>query len=38
MVLKGVLGKDKQRMLSQIDESIDYFREHPEFENGNFDY
>ncbi len=38
MVLKGVLGKDKQRMLSQIDESIDYFREHPEFENGNFEY
>jgi radical SAM superfamily enzyme YgiQ (UPF0313 family) len=38
MVLKGVLGKDKQRMLSQIDESIAYFREHPEFENGNFQY
>jgi len=38
MVLKGVLGKDKQRMLSQIDESIAYFREHPEFENGNFEY
>jgi len=38
MVLRGVLGKDKQRMLGQIDESIAYFREHPEFENGNFDY
>jgi len=38
MVLKGVLGKDKQRLLRQIDDSIDYFREHPEFENGNFEY
>ena len=38
MVLRGVLGKDKQRMLGQVDESIAYFREHPEFENGNFDY
>ena len=38
MVLRGVLGKDKQRLLDQIDESIAYFREHPEFENGNFQY
>jgi radical SAM superfamily enzyme YgiQ (UPF0313 family) len=38
MVLKGVLGKDKQRLLNQINESILYFRNHPEFENGNFDY
>jgi len=38
MVLKGVLGKDKQRLLQQIDDSIAYFREHPEFENGNFQY
>ena len=38
MVLKGVLGKDKQRLLAQIDESIEYFRQHPEFDNGNFDY
>ncbi len=38
MVLKGVLGKDKQRLLGQIDESIAYFREHPEFENGNLQY
>ena len=38
MVLKGVLGKDKQRLLNQIDESILYFRNHPEFENGNLDY
>jgi radical SAM superfamily enzyme YgiQ (UPF0313 family) len=34
LVLKGVLGKDKQRLLNQIDESILYFRNHPEFENG----
>jgi len=38
MVLKGVLGKDKQRLLQQIYDSIAYFREHPEFENGNFQY
>jgi len=38
MVLKGVLGRDRQRMLQQIDESIAYFRDHPEFENGNFQY
>jgi radical SAM superfamily enzyme YgiQ (UPF0313 family) len=38
MVLKGVLGKDKQRLLQQIDDSIAYFRDHPEFENGNFQY
>jgi radical SAM superfamily enzyme YgiQ (UPF0313 family) len=34
MVLKGVLGKDRQRLLNQIDESILYFKDHPEFENG----
>ncbi len=38
MVLRGVLGRDKARMLQQIDESIAYFREHPEFEHGNFQY
>jgi radical SAM superfamily enzyme YgiQ (UPF0313 family) len=38
MVLKGVLGRDKQRLLGQIDESIAYFNEHPEFEHGNFEY
>jgi radical SAM superfamily enzyme YgiQ (UPF0313 family) len=38
MVLKGVLGKDKQRLLEQIDTSIAYFNNHPEFEHGNFDY
>ena len=38
LVLKGVLGKDKQRLLHQIDESILYFKNHPEFENGRFGY
>ncbi len=38
MVLKGVLGRDKHRMLKQIEESIDYFRKHPQFEHGNFGY
>ncbi len=38
LVLKGVLGKDKKRMLSQVAESIAYFKNHPEFEHGNFDY
>ena len=38
MVLKGVLGKDKQRLLEQIDTSIAYFNNHPEFEHGNVDY
>ncbi len=38
MVLKGVLGKDKSRLLKQIDTSIAYFNNHPEFDHGNFDY
>jgi len=38
MVMKGVLGKDKNRMLKQIEESIDFFKNHPEFEHGNFGY
>jgi radical SAM superfamily enzyme YgiQ (UPF0313 family) len=38
MVLKGILGKDKNRLLTQIDQSIDYFKNHPEFEHGNFGY
>ena len=38
MVLKGVLGKDKSRLLAQIDTSIAYFNNHPEFDHGNFDY
>ena len=38
LVLKGVLGKDKARLLQQIDESIVYFNDHPEFDRGNFQY
>jgi len=38
MVLKGVLGRDKNRLLGEIDQAIDYFRNHPEFEHGNFGY
>jgi len=38
LVLKGVLGKDKARLLQQIDESIAYFNDHPEFDHGNFQY
>lgn len=38
MVLKGVLGRDKNRLLGEIDRAIDYFRRHPEFEHGNFGY
>jgi len=38
MVLKGVLGRDKQRLLGEIDQAIDHFTQHPEFEHGNFGY
>ncbi len=38
MVLKGVLGKDKRRLIDQIDASIEYFQQHPEFEHGHFGY
>ena len=38
MVLKGVLGRDKQRLLRRIDESIEFFRQHPEFEHGDYGY
>lgn len=38
MVLRGVLGRDKTRLLQQVGESIAHFREHPEFEHDNFQY
>jgi radical SAM superfamily enzyme YgiQ (UPF0313 family) len=38
MVLKGVLGKDKERMMSQIDLAIEYFQNHPGFDHGNHGY
>lgn len=38
MVLKGVLGRDRTRLLQQIDDSIAWYRDHPEFEHGSFGY
>ena len=38
MVLKGILGKDKAKLLQQIDESIVYYRNHPELEHDSFQY
>ena len=38
LVLKGVLGRDKERLLQQIDESIAFFAEHPDFERGHVGY
>ena len=32
LVLKGVLGKDKQNMLQDIDDAIDHFKAHPEIQ------
>jgi radical SAM superfamily enzyme len=32
LVLKGVLGKDKQAMLDDIDDAIEHFKSHPEIE------
>lgn len=30
LVLKGVLGKDKQVMLDEIDDAIEHFKDHPD--------
>ena len=38
LVLKGVLGRDKERILRQIDESIQFFRRNPEFERESLQY
>lgn len=38
LVLKGVLGKDKPALLGQIGQAIEYFRQHPEFEQGHIGY
>jgi len=38
LVLKGVLGKDKQAMLAQIGQAVSHFKEHPEFEHINRGY
>lgn len=33
LVLKGVLGRDKQAMLDEIDDAIEHFKNHPEIQN-----
>lgn len=38
LVLKGVLGKDKQAMLGQVGQAIEYYKQHPEFEHGHVGY
>ncbi len=38
LILKGVLGKDKPKMLQQIDQAIEYFTQHPEFERDGIAY
>ena len=38
LVLRGILGRDKAHLLQQIDTSIAYFKNHPEFEHGNSQY
>ena len=38
LILKGVLGKDKARLLQQVDDAISYFSNHPEFEHVHHDY
>jgi len=38
MVLKGVLGRDKARLLQQVDEAIVHFSQHPEFAHDHSQY
>jgi radical SAM superfamily enzyme YgiQ (UPF0313 family) len=38
LILKGVLGKNKQTMLNQIGQAVEHFKQHPEFEQGNIGY
>lgn len=38
LVLKGVLGKDKQNMLDQISQATEYFSQHPEHQRPNYEY
>ncbi len=38
LILKGVLGKDKQAMLAKIDQAIAYFSQHPEYDRGQVGY
>ena len=38
LVMKGVLGKDKARLLEQIDTAIAYYQQHPDVERGHVGY
>lgn len=38
LVLKGVLGRDKSRLLAEVDQAIDYFRSHPTYHHEHFGY
>ena len=38
LVMKGVLGRDRQRLLARIDEAIAFFQQHPDFERGHVGY
>jgi len=38
LILKGVLGKDKNTMLAQIRQASEYYEQHPEYEHNNHAY
>ncbi len=38
LVLKGVLGRDKSKLLGQVDDAIKHFKQHPEYRHGYFGY
>ncbi len=38
LVLKGVLGRDKSRLLRQVDQAIEHFRAHPGFRHDHVGY
>ena len=38
LILKGVLGKDKNTMLVQIRQACEYFEQHPEYQRSNHAY
>ena len=38
LILKGVLGKDKNTMLAQIRQASEYYQQHPEYQHDNHAY
>ncbi len=38
LILKGVLGRDKTRLLGRVDDAIKHFKQHPEYRHGYFGY